>query len=116
MTRRQHLEAGRRAIGREIGLPDRSSQLLAKRLVSAVPAPSQETHRRELIERVRQALARLTDADREMLLMRDFEELSYQEVGYILAIDPAAARKRYGRALLRLHKLLSDSGMTGSEL
>jgi DNA-directed RNA polymerase specialized sigma24 family protein len=43
--------------------------------------------------------------------MRDFEGLSYQEVACLLDIDPAAARKRYGRALLRLRKLLLESGL-----
>src|SRR3712207_8250455 len=42
-------------------------------------------------------------ADREVLLMRSYEGLSYQEIGCLLDIDVAAARKRHGRALLRLH-------------
>jgi RNA polymerase sigma-70 factor (ECF subfamily) len=116
MARRQHLGAARRAVGREVPLPDRSSLLLARRFLPAGSTPSQQLQRRELVRRVRQALAQLPDADREILLMRDFEELSYQEAGFILGIEPAAARKRYGRALLRLHKLLSEGGLTGSEL
>jgi DNA-directed RNA polymerase specialized sigma24 family protein len=43
--------------------------------------------------------------------MRHGDELPYQEIGYILDLDPAAARKRYGRALLRLRKLLLDAGL-----
>jgi DNA-directed RNA polymerase specialized sigma24 family protein len=39
------------------------------------------------------------------------DELPYQEIGCILDLDPAAARKRYGRALLRLRKLLRDAGL-----
>ena len=116
MTRRQHLQAGKRTMEREVPLPDRSSQLLAQRLLSAASTPSQQLQRRELVRRVRQALARLAPADREILLMRNFEELSYQEVGFILGLEPAAARQRHGRALLRLHKLLSEGGLTGSEL
>ena len=61
-----------------------------------------------------EALAQLAEADREILFMRDFEGLSYEEFGWALAIDPAAARKRYGRALLRLQKLLADSGLLES--
>jgi RNA polymerase sigma-70 factor (ECF subfamily) len=116
MTRRQHLQAGKRTMQREVPLPDRSSQLLAQRLLSGASTPSQQLQRRELVRRVRQALAQLAPADREILLMRNFEELSYQEVGFILGMEPAAARQRHGRALLRLHKLLSEGGFTGAEL
>ena len=42
--------------------------------------------------------------------------LSFEEVAYLLQIDSAAARKRHGRALLRLHKILSESGLTESQL
>jgi DNA-directed RNA polymerase specialized sigma24 family protein len=48
--------------------------------------------------------------------MRNYEGLSYEEAAYILEITPAAARKRHGRALLRLHALLTASGLTESQL
>jgi RNA polymerase sigma-70 factor (ECF subfamily) len=115
-ARRQHLQAGKRTMEREVPLPERSSQLLAQRLLSSAPTPSQQLQRRELHRQVRQALAQLAPADREILLMRHFEEIPYQEMAFILGIEPAAARQRHGRALLRLHKLLSEGGFTGSEL
>jgi RNA polymerase sigma-70 factor (ECF subfamily) len=59
-------------------------------------------------------MARLEDIDREILLMRNFEELSYQEIACILDIDAAAARKRHGRALIRLHALLCQPGQESS--
>jgi RNA polymerase sigma-70 factor (ECF subfamily) len=115
MVRRRHLGAARRSVRREARLPERSSLLLAQRLVAAAPSPSQQLQRREMIPRVRQALAALPETDAEILLMRDYEELSYQEIAAILDIESTAARKRYGRALLRLHKVLTDTGLTGSE-
>ena len=54
--------------------------------------------------------------DPEVLLMRTFEKLSYEEIGYVLGIDRAAARKRHGRALLRLDKILREGGMTESQI
>ena len=48
----------------------------------------------------------MVETDREILLMRTVEELPYQEIGCLLDIAPAAARKRYGRALLRLRTAL----------
>ena len=70
----------------------------------------------QLLEQVRRALNQLTDMDREMLLMRSYEMLSYEAIARILDIEPAAARKRYGRALLRLHRLLKADGVTESRL
>ena len=48
--------------------------------------------------------------DREVVLLRHYEGLSNQEVGYLLGIDPAAASQRHGRALLRLHQMLFQNG------
>jgi RNA polymerase sigma-70 factor (ECF subfamily) len=53
--------------------------------------------------------------DREILLMRNLEGLSNQEVAQVLQIEPATASRRYGRALLRLRKLLIESGLMESE-
>lgn len=116
MLRRQHVEAARRAVGREVRLPDRSSLLLAQRFLARGSTPSQRLDKRELARRVHQVMAQLPDADREILFMRNLEELPYEEVGHILEIDPATARKRHGRALLRLHKLLVEAGLKESHL
>jgi RNA polymerase sigma-70 factor (ECF subfamily) len=115
MARRQHLAAGRRSVAREVPLPDASSLQLARQLLAPGPAPSDQLRRQELADQVRQAVARLPERDREILLMRNLELLSNQEVAQVLGIDPAAASQRYGRALLRLRKLLLERGLTGSE-
>jgi RNA polymerase sigma-70 factor (ECF subfamily) len=111
VARRRHLEAARRAVRREVPLPEESSLLLARALLNA-STPSQQIQRRELGRRVRQAVARLNEADQEILLLRTFEGLSNKEIACILDIDPAAASQRYGRAVLRLHKLLAAEGLT----
>jgi RNA polymerase sigma-70 factor (subfamily 1) len=116
MLRRHHLGAARRAAGRQVKLPERSSLALAGQFQAAGPTPSQDLDQKELARRVRHAVAELPDADRDVLLLRTFEGLSFEEVAYLLAIEPAAARKRHGRALLRLHRLLTDGGLTESKL
>ena len=110
--RRQHLGADKRAVGREVALPDRSSLLLAQRLVGKASTPSRQLERRELARQVRRVLLELPDLDRELLFLRTFEGLPYAEAADILGIEPAAARKRYGRALVRLQQLLADGGLT----
>jgi RNA polymerase sigma-70 factor (ECF subfamily) len=108
---RDHRKTARRSVDREVALPDRSSLLLARPLLSGEPSPSQQLAAREFAERVARAVAQLAKSDREILLMRHGEELPYEEIACLLEIEPATARKRYGRALIRLQKLLSDHGL-----
>jgi len=115
-ARRHHLGTARRALAREVPLPEQSSLVLARQLLAGGSTPSQQLDHRELARRVHQALAQLPEADREVMLMRHFEGLSNREVAYLLGIDRATASKRHGRAMLRLHRILFEEGMTGSQL
>lgn len=63
---------------------------------------------------VRDAVARLGENDREIILLQAFEGLNSAESAQVLGIEPPAARKRFGRALLRLRELLIESGLGGS--
>jgi RNA polymerase sigma-70 factor (ECF subfamily) len=65
---------------------------------------------------VSQAVARLPEDDQEILLLRTHEGMSNQEAAYVLGLDPATASKRHGRAVLRLHRLLIEFGLTESQL
>jgi DNA-directed RNA polymerase specialized sigma24 family protein len=50
-----------------------------------------------------------------MLLMRHPEDLPFEEIACLMNIAPTAARKRFGRALIRLQKLLAAEGLLGDE-
>ncbi|MGL4421598.1 MAG: sigma factor-like helix-turn-helix DNA-binding protein [Gemmataceae bacterium] len=52
----------------------------------------------------------LEPLDREVLALRHFEELSNAESAQVLGILPAAASKRYVRALARLKDVLVELG------
>jgi RNA polymerase sigma-70 factor (ECF subfamily) len=109
MLRRHHLGTLRRSVTCEAALPDESSQAFARQLMADNSSPSARLAASELAQRVQQAVARLPEADREVVLLRNFEGLSNQEVALLLQIQPATASQRYGRALLRLRKLLDES-------
>jgi RNA polymerase sigma-70 factor (ECF subfamily) len=109
--RQKHRKRLRRTVDREVALPERSSLAVTGPLLAGGPSPSQELAAREFADRVTRAVAQLAEADREILLMRHGEELPYEEIACMLGIEPAAARKRYGRALIRLQKVLSDQGL-----
>ena len=52
------------------------------------------------------ALDAIDPTDREVLVLRHFEELSNVEVARVLGITPAAASKRYMRAVVELKRIL----------
>jgi RNA polymerase sigma-70 factor (ECF subfamily) len=116
MARRQHLRAQARSLRREVPLPERSSLLLARPFLAAGSTPSRHLNQPELAQRVREAVAGLPEADQEILLLRTYEDLSNQEAAYLLDLDPATASKRHGRAVLRLHRLLIEAGLSQSRL
>jgi RNA polymerase sigma-70 factor, ECF subfamily len=111
MMQRYHQKAARRSVDREVSLPDRSSFQLVRQLLVNGSRPSERLNRAELARRVGKVLAQLSETDREIVLMRNLEALSNHEVAEVLQIEPAAASQRYGRALLRLRKLLLASGL-----
>jgi RNA polymerase sigma-70 factor (ECF subfamily) len=113
--RRQHVEAACRSVENEAPLPEESSILLAHQLLGGGPTPSQELREQELARQLRQAVARLSEEDREILLLRSFEGLTNEEAGQVLGIEAGAASKRYTRCLLRLRKLLLAGGVRGPE-
>jgi RNA polymerase sigma-70 factor (ECF subfamily) len=108
MAQRRHLGSKRRSVQREYPLPEGSSLDLAQQFMAQGSTPSQQLSRRELVHEVRRVMGQLTEADREILIMRNLEQLSNQEVARVLAIEPATASQRYGRALLRLRQLLIE--------
>jgi len=113
-VRRDHCETMRRSVARETHWPEQSSLLLARPFLARGPSPSEQVEAREFSGRVARAVEQLPVADREILLMRHAEDLPYEEIGLVLGIEPAAARKRYGRALLRLRQVLIDCGVLES--
>ena len=72
--------------------------------------------RAEAMDQLRAALEGLDPTDREVLALRHFEELSNLEAAAVLGIQPAAASKRYVRALERLKGALEKlQGPDGDE-
>ncbi|MBN1807487.1 MAG: sigma-70 family RNA polymerase sigma factor [Planctomycetes bacterium] len=76
------------------------------RLAGDGGGPVDVLSREEERERVRRSLARLEDDEREILLLREVEELSYGEIAGTLDITEAAVRSRLHRARRRLHDFL----------
>lgn len=116
---REHL-ALKRDVSQEIPMyrsgPGADSACLAACLLGHGTSPSQAVARREAFAQLEDALEHMDPLDREVLALRHFEELSNTETAAILGIQPAAASKRYVRALARLKQILEAlQGFGGSE-
>jgi RNA polymerase sigma-70 factor (ECF subfamily) len=81
---------------------------LARILVGKEASPSQAAQRTERRVRLEEALNRMSLIDREMLLLRHFEELTNHEAAEVLEISRTAAHNRYIRALKHLRELLLE--------
>lgn len=110
---RRHRGAQRRSLDREqaVGNPqygDRSSLDLAQMLVDNELTPAAANIRRELEQRFLTAVEQLDDDDREIILMRHFEQLGNSEAAEALGLSPAAAGMRHLRALRKLRSILGE--------
>jgi RNA polymerase sigma-70 factor (ECF subfamily) len=108
---RHHLGTQMREVGREVSiyrgtLPQTSSAALAAQLLGKESRPSEVAIRAELKVRLQEALNTMDPMDREVLALRHFEQLTGAETAQVLGIKPAAAGKRYLRALERLREIL----------
>ncbi len=110
---RRHLQTAKRSLDREIPLPDQTSLHLVAAIARQGSSPASRLHRTELAAKVRHALADLSEQDREVIMLRNYEGLSNGEAACLLAVSDEAAKKRYTRALLRLQYILRDHGITG---
>lgn len=110
---RRHRGAQRRSLDREQSLAspqfaDRSSLNLAQMLVDHELTPAAENIRRELEQRFIVAVDQLEDDDRDIILMRHFEQLGNSEAAVALGLSPAAAGMRHLRALRKLRAILGE--------
>lgn len=116
---RQHLGARKRDAGREVAFDAGASVAASSEKIADFfndqTSPSQAVERAEAMDQLRQALDSLEPMDREVLALRHFEEMNNLETAAVLGIQPAAASKRYMRALARLKGALEKLQGLGGE-
>jgi RNA polymerase sigma-70 factor (ECF subfamily) len=110
---RHHRRAQRRSLDREQAMPktawsDQSAVDLADLVRDRQATPAAAAIGRELELRFQAALDQLDDTDREIVLLRHFEQLTSSETAEVLGLSPAAAGMRYLRAMRRLRSLLDE--------
>jgi|SRR5579883_4624 len=85
-----------------------SSAGLADRLTAPVSSPSQEAARHEAAVLLAEALGRLPDDYREVLILRTLEDLPFPEVAARMERSVDSVKKLWARGLARLRGLLPE--------
>jgi len=91
-------------------MPNASSASVASLLVGALTSPSDAAARAEAAERIEAVLNSMDEVDREVIVLRHFEDLSNSETATVLNLSQNAASNRYVRALRKLKASLDPSG------
>ncbi len=108
---RRHFGAAKRSTGREFSIhgrwsPAETSSSLQCYLQADVASPSSTMGRAERAQQVDAVLQGMDPVDREVVVLRHFEQLSNTEVATVLEMSEQAASARYVRALLKLKRVL----------
>lgn len=74
------------------------------------PGPQEAAEGAELRRAVAAGLARLSDDHRQVLVLRELQELSYEEIARMLDIDLGTVKSRISRARSALRRILLESG------
>jgi len=110
---RRHLGTKKRDAKQEVSIyaplnTQVAAQSLAEQLADSLTSPSQAAVRRESVDRLRDVIEGMEEIDREVLVLRHFEEMGNNDVAQVLGIGEAAASNRYVRALKRLRDMLAN--------
>ncbi|HUG37618.1 MAG TPA: sigma-70 family RNA polymerase sigma factor [Candidatus Limnocylindrales bacterium] len=116
---RRHRVAARRTVDRERPLEGsafsgHSSVQLVRELQAPGLTPAAAAIRPELQARFAAALEELGEEDREVILLRHFEQLSNQDTAKTLGLSEPAAGMRYLRAVRRLRAHLGEDHSASS--
>lgn len=80
---------------------------MVRTVKSSDPSPATEVEQQETGKHIRDALRRLEPEYRDVLIMREYEGLSYEEISIVLDIPVGTVKSRIFRGKLELKRLLA---------
>jgi RNA polymerase sigma-70 factor (ECF subfamily) len=89
-------------------MPEACSVSLAQQLLGQLTSPTEAVARAEMQLLVQDVLNSMDPIDREILVLRNFEQLSNAETAETLGVKRSTASKRYITALKRLKQSLGS--------
>jgi RNA polymerase sigma-70 factor (ECF subfamily) len=84
---------------------------LDDRLIDRGPAPDESAVQHEGRRHLEQAMAQLSDSQREVIVLRHWLQLSYDEIADTLGIPPKTVKSRLFSARTRLGEVLRSMGI-----
>ena len=103
-VRRTYFATDKRDIRREV--PASGDSNLRRQIVDTCPTPATEAALQEEAARLRKAMAQLSADHRNVLMLRNWERLSFQDIGVRMDRSADAAKKLWARALAQLREKL----------
>lgn len=106
---RRHGQAQVRDFGREVPLRSDTGSWDGRGpppVAARTSPPSEITFREERKSRFHAAFDRLAEPDRELIRLRNFEQLSFAEAALLLGVPEPTVRQRHSRALKKLKEHL----------
>ena len=88
----------------------RDADSLTSQLVSSGPSPEADLRRQQLREEVWRALAKLPAEKREIIVLRDFHDLAYNDIAQVLGIPIGTVMSRLHGARRQLRARLEEGG------
>ena len=74
------------------------------------PSPQETAERRELQAQIREGLQAITPEHRQVLLLREMQQLSYDEIAERLSLDVGTVKSRISRGRKQLRNFLLKTG------
>ena len=79
-------------------------------IADEAPSPHEALERKEQLRSVREGLDALPQEYRQVLILRELQQLSYQEISEVTALELGTVKSRISRARQLLKKYLTASG------
>ncbi len=92
----------------------REAEILQTQMVASGETPARALERKELGGRLQAALSQLTDRQRNVVLLHDYEGWQHAEIGKKLGMSAGASRFSLHAARKKLRALLKDDAPKGS--
>lgn len=87
---------------------DEANSERAARVASDGPSPALAVEQQEVQRQVQRALAKLDPEQRDPIILREYEELSYEEIAEILNVPVGTVKSRIFRGKVELKRLLTS--------
>lgn len=87
---------------------DSKAQLMLKELLAddSLPDPADVAENKELCRAIENALSRLDDEKRAVIILRDIEGMNYAQIAKVLDIELGTVRSRLSRARANLREIM----------